>query len=558
LAKLLLRPANWQGRTIKVETDPVSIGRHPDNVLCLHDEKLSRFHCVVEPDPITGGFRVRDLGSKNGTRLNEEKVTETPIAPGDTLKVGDHEFIAEILDPAAPATGNGAKSGKSSKASKKEGKRGFMNVGTAEPDWAAELNRLLDSLPPKDTREEPLQMIEAGGTPTEALQSEGDGPKCLTLLLQIASKARATDIHMEPKGEEMLLRMRVDGQMVSLVEMARRVGELVGGMIKTACQMQMAARDAMQEGHFSCKFPDRRVEFRISFTPSVHGQKLVIRVLDERYVPHSLDELGLAGYMFDRLRRTCEQDHGLLLVCGPTGSGKTTTLYNALRQIDRYSRNVVTIEDPVEYQLDHVTQIPVNTAGTKENTFGGLLRSVLRQDPDVILVGEIRDEETARTAMQASMTGHLVFSTVHSKDTISAVFRLLDLKVEPYLVANSLDLVLAQRLVRVLCEGCKRPIQVLPGVATRLGKYLGNKTTMYVSTGCGRCLRTGYRGRRAIFELLDFNDDLRDVVLRDPSIQAMKKVIEQGHFNTLAQSGWKLVAEGVTTLEEVDHVAGQG
>jgi general secretion pathway protein E len=290
----------------------------------------------------------------------------------------------------------------------------------------------------------------------------------------------------------------------------------------------------------------------------VHGQKMVIRVLDDRYVPHTLDELGLAGYMYDRLKRTCEQDHGLLLVCGPTGSGKTTTLYNALRQIDRYSRNVVTIEDPVEYQLDHVTQIPVSTAGIKENTFGSLLRSVLRQDPDVILVGEIRDEETARTAMQAAMTGHLVFSTVHSKDTISAIFRLLDLKVEPYLVANSLDLVLAQRLVRVLCDSCKRPVPVAPGVATRLGKYLGNKTQMFVSTGCVRCLRTGYRGRRALFELLDFTDDLRDVVLRDPSIQAMKKVIEGGHFTTLAQSGWRMVADGVTTLEEVDHVAGQG
>src|SRR5205085_7578192 len=163
------------------------------------------------------------------------------------------------------------------------------------------LNRLLDSLPPKDTREEPITMIEAGGSPTEALQGEGEGPKCFLLLLQIASKARATDIHMEPKSDDTLVRMRVDGQMVSLVEMPRRIGELVGGMIKTACQMQMAARDAMQEGHFSCKFPDRRVEFRISFTPSVHGQKLVVRILDERYVPHSLDELGLAGSMYDRL-----------------------------------------------------------------------------------------------------------------------------------------------------------------------------------------------------------------------------------------------------------------
>ena len=555
MAKLLLRPANWQGRTVKVEEEPVSIGRHPDNVICLHDEKLSRFHCVVEPDPENGGFRVRDLSSRNGTRINEEKVVQAAVANGDMIRIGDHEFIAEVVD-AAPAPKKRPRGGRSDDDSGSS--RGGARPRAGEADWAAELDRLIDSLPPKEDREDPVIMIEANGTPSAVLQGAGEGPRCVLTLLQIASKARATDIHMEPRGEETLVRMRVDGQMVSLVEMPRRVGDLVGGLVKTGCQMQMAARDAVQEGHFSGKFPDRRVEYRVSFTPSVHGQKMVIRVLDDRYVPHSLDELGLAGYMYDRLKRTCDQDHGLLLVCGPTGSGKTTTLYNALRQIDRYSRNVVTIEDPVEYQLDHVTQIPVNAAGTKENTFGQLLRSVLRQDPDVILVGEIRDEETARTAMQASMTGHLVFSTVHSKDTISAVFRLLDLKVEPYLVSNSLDLVLAQRLVRVLCESCKRPMPVAPGVATRLGKYLGNKTQMFVSTGCGRCIRTGYRGRRAIFELLDFTDDLRDVILREPSIQAMKKVIEGGHFNTLAQSGWKLVAEGVTTLEEVDHVAGQG
>jgi general secretion pathway protein E len=558
MGKLLLRPSNWQGRTIKVDGEPITIGRHPDNAICLHDEKLSRFHCVVEPDG-DGGYRVRDLGSRNGTRLNEAKVERATISDGDMLRFGDHEYIAELVEDAPHTAPVRKRKPDEARRQTIDAAPGEPMSRPGEPDWAGELDRLLSTLPPKDQREEGLTMIEANGTASQVLRAKGEGPRAMTLILQIASKARATDVHMEARGDDTHLRIRVDGQMVSLVEMPRRVGELVYGLVKTACQMQMAARDAVQEGHFSCRFPDRRVEYRVSFTPSVQGQKMVIRVLDDRYVPHSLDELGLAGYMYDRLRRTCEQDHGLLLVCGPTGSGKTTTLYNALRQIDRYSRNVVTIEDPVEYQLDNVTQIPVNSSGQKEtNSFGSLLRSVLRQDPDVILVGEIRDEETARTAMQAAMTGHLVFSTVHSKDTISAVFRLLDLKVEPYLVANSLDLVLAQRLVRVLCESCKRSIPVAPGVATRLGKFLGGKTQMYVSTGCNKCLRTGYRGRRALFELLDFTDDLRDVVLRDPSIQSMKRIIEQGHFTTLAQSGWRLVAEGLTTLDEVDHVAGQG
>jgi general secretion pathway protein E len=320
--------------------------------------------------------------------------------------------------------------------------------------------------------------------------------------------------------------------------------------------MRSAARDAVQEGHFSAKFADRRVEYRVSFTPSVYGQKLVLRVLDDRALPKSIHDLGMAGYMTDRLKRITSQDHGLLLVAGPTGSGKTTTLYTALRDIDRESRNVVTIEDPVEYQISNVTQIPIDES--KGNNFGALLRSVLRQDPDVILVGEIRDEETARTAMQAAMTGHLVFSTVHAKDTISATFRLLDLKVEPYLVANALDLVLGQRLVRVLCDNCKRGSPISPGQATRLGRFIAGKREMFVATGCPKCLKTGYRGRRAIYELLDFNDELRDVILKEPTIAAMKKVIEQGLFTTLAQFGWKLVAEGITTLEEVDKVAGQG
>jgi general secretion pathway protein E len=320
--------------------------------------------------------------------------------------------------------------------------------------------------------------------------------------------------------------------------------------------MRSAGRDAVHDGHFAARFPDRRVDYRASLTPSVHGQKLVIRVLDSRDAPHSLDELHLPPYMHERVKRVCRQDSGLLLACGPTGSGKTTTLYNALRDIDRDRRNVITIEDPVEYQLDRVTQIPLDI-GTG-STFGSILRSVLRQDPDVILVGEIRDEETARVAMQAAMTGHVVFSTVHSKDTIGAIFRLMDLGIEPYLVANSLDLVIAQRLVRVLCENCKRAVRVTPGQATRMGKYLEGKSEIFAATGCGKCLRTGYRGRRAIFEILEVTDELRDVVLGKPSIGEMKKIIEQGHFTTLVQSGWQQVARGHTTLDEVDRVAAAG
>ena len=544
MASYYLKPIRGSAAMIRLGKEPVTIGRHPDNTIPIADDLASRFHCAVEPDGV-GGWSVRDLGSRNGTKVNDQRVKEIRLNPGDVLRIGAHEFVM-------------TEDSESDRAGLVESAddHAVPEEDADDKSWVAQLIEVIEALPPKDMAIESLTIIEAGGRPSAALAGSSDGPAAVRLLLQLASKSRATDIHIEPKSDAYHLRLRVDGQMVSIGTLPGRVGELVYGLVKTACQMRTAARDAVQEGHFSAKFSDRRVEYRVSFTPSVYGQKLVLRVLDDRALPKSIHDLGMAGYMTDRLKRITSQDHGLLLVAGPTGSGKTTTLYTALRDIDRESRNVVTIEDPVEYQISNVTQIPIDDS--KGNNFSSLLRSVLRQDPDVILVGEIRDEETARTAMQAAMTGHLVFSTVHAKDTISATFRLLDLKVEPYLVANALDLVLGQRLVRVLCDNCKRGAPISPGQATRLGRFIAGKKEMFVATGCPRCLKTGYRGRRAIYELLDFNDELRDVILKDPTIAAMKKVIEQGLFTTLAQFGWKLVAEGITTLEEVDKVAGQG
>jgi general secretion pathway protein E len=422
----------------------------------------------------------------------------------------------------------------------------------ADRRWVQTLRSTLDALPPKSSVDEQIIVLDPRGNPTASLASESDGPIAVRLLLLTSSKARATDIHVEPKGDAYAVRMRVDGQMVTIVDLPNEVGELIAGLIKTACQMKQAGREAVLDGSFSTKFNARRVDFRASFTPTVHGQKLVLRVLDARTAPQRLSDMHMPTHMQDRIRKLTEQDTGLLLTCGPTGSGKTTTLYNALREIDRETRNVVTIEDPVEYHLDNVTQIPI----TANTSFPQILRSVLRQDPDVILVGEIRDEETARVAMQAAMTGHVVFSTVHAKDSIGAVFRLLDLGVEQYLVANSLDLILAQRLVRVLCESCKRPVQVSPGQSSQIGRFLEGKTEVFAATGCAKCLRTGYHGRQGLLEMLEFSNDLRDIVLNNPTIQAMRRKIEEGVFTTLQQSGWLLAARGVTSLDEVERVAG--
>jgi general secretion pathway protein E len=572
---------------VRLSSKAITIGRHPDNDIPIKDELASRFHCTIEPDS-SGNWRVRDLGSRNGTRVNDAAIEDRPLRPGDRVQIGRYVFVMEAsggldgsLDETHGPAGHAApvaridkrkrvsesavrtrtlrqsQSEEADQSAELPEASTAMLSGGAGPAWTRELVKLIESVSSDGlTGLERVALIDARGKNSEALTGDTGGSLAIRLLLQAASKARATDVHLEPKGEAASVRFRVDGQMINVVSLPPQIGELAIGVVKAACHMRSAGRDAVHDGHFAARFPDRRVDYRASLTPSVHGQKLVIRVLDARDAPHSLDELHLPPYMHERVKRVCRQDSGLLLACGPTGSGKTTTLYNALRDIDRDRRNVITIEDPVEYQLDRVTQIPLDI-GTG-STFGAILRSVLRQDPDVILVGEIRDEETARVAMQAAMTGHVVFSTVHSKDTIGAIFRLMDLGIEPYLVANSLDLIIAQRLVRVLCENCKRSVRVTPGQATRMGKYLEGKSEVFAATGCGKCLRTGYRGRRAIFEILEVTDELRDVVLGKPSIGEMKKIIEQGHFTTLVQSGWQQVARGHTTLDEVDRVAAAG
>lgn len=543
---------------------PIGIGRHPENDIAINDDLASRFHCTIEPDG-RGGWKVRDLGSRNGTRVNNEKIADASLMPGDQIRVGGHVFLVETPEATLSADARvrahaGARASRQAEtvshaAEPSPAARAFERTpGLPRAPWADELASLVKALMPSYTGAEKCELIDARGKSSEALGHEAGGGAPMRLLFLAAANARATDIHVEPKGDTVNVRLRVDGQMLSVVDLPNQIGELCIGLVKAACHMKTAGRDAVLDGHFSAVVAGRRLDIRASLTPSVHGQKLVLRVLNSADAPDALRDMGFPSYMYDRIKKGVEKDAGLLLVSGPTGSGKTTTLYNALREIDRERRNVITIEDPVEHHLDHITQIPVNS--DQGATFGSLLRSVLRQDPDVILVGEIRDDETARVAMQAAMTGHLVFSTVHSKDTIGAVFRLLDLGVEPYLVANSLDLIVAQRLVRALCEHCKRAVRVTPGQATRMGRYLEGKNEIYTATGCARCLRTGFRGRQAIFEMLEFNDDLRDIVLKEPSIQAMRKVIEQGLFTTLTQSGWQMVARGITTLEEVDRVAG--
>ena len=325
-------------------------------------------------------------------------------------------------------------------------------------------------------------------------------------------------------------------------------------MVKVLCHFDQSMKNEVLDGHFTVNVKSRRVDYRVSLTPAVHGQKMVVRVLDPATAPGRLHEMGLLPWMYEKVRVVCNRDAGLILVCGPTGSGKTTSLYSCLREINLVERNAITIEDPVEYQIDGATQIPID--GKQGHTFGGLLRSVLRQDPDVILVGEIRDLETATVAMQAAMTGHLVFSTVHARDTIGTIFRLMDLGVERYQVANALNLVIAQRLVRVLCGTCRKAVVPTPAQQMRMGKSVHGVAQIYAPQGCAYCLDTGFYGRRAIFEMVEFNDNLRDVILKKPTIAQIRESLSGSLFTTLQSYGFQLVANGMTSFDEIERVSG--
>ena len=555
-----------QGRKRMELTDhAVTIGRAPDNVLVLPDSKASRNHCVVEL--IDDRWCIRDLGSRNGTQLNDEDIKAVErLMNGDVIQIGRAQL--HFIDPVA------AHKGLFPEPSDELEDLFPVDVGTIDIDlndivgevdaragWERKLQVIIDNGVDRGFTEADLDVLDARGVVVhEARDAEldiddaGESTRLFRRLLHAAMRARATDIHVEPRVNDACIRLRIDGTMVTASHIPTRLLHRLLGIIKVLCQLKSSQKNEVQDGHFSLTAKGRRVDFRVSLTPSVNGQKLVVRILDAANSPSRLHELGLMPWMYEKIRTIATRDAGLLLACGPTGSGKTTTLYSCLREIDVEQRNAITIEDPVEYYLEGATQIPVDAQ--QGNSFHSILRSVLRQDPDVIFIGEIRDTETATVAMQASMTGHLVYSTVHAKDSIGAIFRLLDLGIEPPLVANALNLVIAQRLVRLLCPQCRKAIAPTPTQTMRMGEQVRGMKQVYVPVGCPRCLKTGFIGRRGLYELLEVTDPIRDVIMKGPTIGAIRDLARQGLFTTLESFGFSLVAEGVTTYDEIDRVAG--
>jgi len=383
--------------------------------------------------------------------------------------------------------------------------------------------------------------------------------KVVNAILEFAIKARASDIHIEPQEERTRVRYRIDGILHEKLALPKTIHDAVVSRIKILSGLRIDEKRIPQDGRFNFKAGEQEVDLRISTLPTVHGEKVVMRLLKKSGGVPDLPELGLRGRALKNLEDAILRPHGIIIVCGPTGSGKTTTLYSVLSRINTPKVNIVTLEDPVEYQIPGVNQVQVNPAAGL--TFASGMRSFLRQDPNIIMVGEIRDRETTELAIQASLTGHLVFSTLHTNNAAQAIPRLLDLGAEPFLLASSLTCLVAQRICRRVCPDCKEEYEPLPEVIEDIKKVLGKllppKKEIKLTLGkkCSTCNNTGYLGRIGIFEVLPVTEKIARLILeRAPAGDIEKQALEEGMI-TMKQDGYLKALEGVTTLEEVLRVA---
>jgi type II secretion system protein E len=370
-------------------------------------------------------------------------------------------------------------------------------------------------------------------------------------VLRDAIDLRASDIHLEPFEDELRIRYRIDGvlQDVPVPAQIKRFQPAIVSRVKILSHLNIAEKRLPQDGRIKIRIDESEVDIRVSVIPMLHGEAVVMRLLRQNATLLGMDQLGMDSRESKGFRRVLQMPHGIILVTGPTGSGKTSTLYTALHEINDSDRKIITIEDPVEYQLRGVNQIQVSEkAGL---TFARGLRSILRHDPDVILIGEIRDAETAQIAVQASLTGHLVFSTLHTNDAPGALTRLVDMGVEPYLVASSLEAVLAQRLVRVLCKNCKQEDHSPAANAFKQQVGIPPNAVIFRSVGCRECRQTGFHGRHGIFEWMETNNEIRQLILKNVSSDVIREAAHRGGMRTLGEDGWRLVRQGITTVEEV-------
>jgi len=413
------------------------------------------------------------------------------------------------------------------------------------------INPGIDDEMPTDSLDSALEGMPAVA---DLLASEDDAPviRLINSLIAEAVKNKASDIHMEPFENRLSVRLRVDGVLTEVASLAARLAPYIVSRIKVMARLDIAEKRIPQDGRLSLKLGERTFDVRVSTLPSRHGERVVLRLLDTAQAHLTLADLGMEPHVHDVMRDLLAEPNGIILVTGPTGSGKTTTLYAGLALLNDQSRNIMTVEDPVEYALDGVSQTQVNAKVGM--TFANGLRAILRQDPDVVMVGEIRDMETAEMAIQASLTGHLVLSTVHTNSAVAAVTRLRDMGVEPFLLSSTIKGILAQRLVRRLCEDCKKPVADDTLLREELHVGKDEKVTFYEPVGCPSCGGKGYTGRIGIYELIRVDAKLQRMVQENASEQDMEKHAF-AMADSLADSGRRLVMKGVTTVEEVLRVS---
>ena len=375
--------------------------------------------------------------------------------------------------------------------------------------------------------------------------------KLLNMVLLLAIKDQASDIHLEPFEDEFKIRVRADGVLFEMVPPPRHLANAIVARVKVMANLNIAERRLPQDGRIELNVGGNSVDLRVSILPTLFGEAVVMRVLDRTVVQLDLNKIGMDPNTLSRFRTIIERPNGIVLVTGPTGSGKTTTLYSALNELNDITTKIITTEDPIEYDIDGLVQVPINHE--IDVTFASVLRAILRHDPDQILVGEIRDYETAEIAIQSALTGHLVFSTLHTNDAPSAVTRLRDMGIPPFLITATVEAVLAQRLVRRICTECRTQFEPSDDLLMELALPLAQarKYKFYYGRGCQRCNNTGYKGRVGLYELMDVNDDIRDMIVSDASVDDMRNLARSQGMTTLREAGLKLIFDGHTTIDEV-------
>ncbi len=432
-----------------------------------------------------------------------------------------------------------------------------IRVAVAPPDDIAALISRLDSL--EDVVGESAEMLEDAddGAEVVALHETSEDAPVIKLVNQLVAQAverGASDIHLAPDGRELRVRFRVDGVLQDITSVQRRMAAGVISRIKIMAELNIAEKRLPQDGRVGLVVDGRHVDLRVVTLPSVHGEGVVMRVLDKESVVVELDKLGMADAERERFEKACRETHGAVLVTGPTGSGKSTTLYAALQLLNTPEKNIITVEDPVEYEMSGLTQVQVSAKVGL--TFAAGLRSMVRADPDIIMVGEIRDRETAQIAVESALTGHLVLSTLHTNDAPSAITRLIEMGIEPFLVASALDCVVAQRLARMLCPSCKRRTIIPANVLRENGYRARVELEAYEPAGCRRCGGSGYRGRLGLYEVMKITPEIQTLALERSPAEAIRDMAVSQGMTRLRDDGLHKVRLGRTSIAEIARVIG--